>query len=112
MAINIARPKGRSIRNLRMVWSFATKYPGHLVMAIGCVATMLVLAPKLAGLMLIGIPVVLAPMLFLGRRVRAISTRNQDRIAAVGTVTTEVLGAMKIVQAFNQQRRETNRFAH
>jgi ATP-binding cassette, subfamily B, bacterial len=42
--------------------------------------------------------------------VRRISTRNQDRIATVGTVTTEVLGAMKIVQAFNQQQRETSRF--
>src|SRR5438874_13156476 len=59
----------------------------NIVMAIGCIATMLFLAPKLAGLMLIGIPVVLAPMLILGRRVRSISTRNQDRIAAVGTVT-------------------------
>jgi len=43
--------------------------------------------------------------------VRAISTRNQDRIADVGTVTSEVLGAMKIVQAFNQQGREAARFA-
>ena len=42
---------------------------------------------------------------------RAISTRSQDRIADVGTVTSEVLGAMKIVQAFNQQGRETARFA-
>ena len=41
---------------------------------------------------------------------RAISTRNQDRIADVGTVTSEVLGAMKIVQAFNQQQREATRF--
>jgi len=47
----------------------------------------------------------------LGRRVRAISTRGQDRIADVGTVTSEVLGAMKIVQAFNQQDREASRFA-
>jgi ATP-binding cassette subfamily B protein len=43
--------------------------------------------------------------------VRAISTRNQDRIADVGTVTTEVLGSMKIVQAFNQQGREAGRFS-
>jgi ATP-binding cassette subfamily B protein len=80
------------------------------VMAVGCVATMFVLAPKLAGLMLLGIPIVLGPIVLLGRRVRSISTRNQDRIAAVGTVTTEVLGAMKIVQAFNQQQREAVRF--
>ena len=40
-----------------------------------------------------------------------ISTSSQDRIADVGTVTSEVLGAMKIVQAFNQQEREATRFA-
>jgi ATP-binding cassette subfamily B protein len=83
----------------------------NLVMGVGCAITMFVLAPKLAGLMLLGIPVVLGPMLFLGRRVRSISMRNQDRIADVGTVTTEVLGSMKIVQAFNQQDRERTRFA-
>ena len=82
----------------------------NIVMGFGCIATMFVLAPKLAALMLLGIPVVFGPILVLGRRVRAISTRNQDRIADVGTVTTEVLGAMKIVQAFNQQQRETGRF--
>jgi len=83
----------------------------NLVMGVGCAITMFVLAPKLAGLMLLGIPVVLGPMLILGRQVRTISTRNQDRIADVGTVTTEVLGSMKIVQAFNQQERERARFA-
>src|SRR5437868_892930 len=83
----------------------------NIVMGLGCVLTMFVLAPKLAGLMLLGIPVVLGPIVYLGRKVRSISTRNQDRIADVGTVTSEVLGAMKIVQAFNQQSREAARFA-
>jgi ATP-binding cassette subfamily B protein len=83
----------------------------NVVMAFGCVITMFVLAPKLAGLMLLGIPIVLGPIIFLGAKVRAVSVRNQDRIADVGTVTTEVLGAMKIVQAFNQQRREAGRFS-
>ena len=82
----------------------------NIVMGVGCAITMFFLAPKLASGMLLGIPVVLGPMLFLGRRVRSISTRNQDRIADVGTVTSEVLGSMKIVQAFNQQGRETSRF--
>ena len=80
------------------------------IMGIGCVITMFILAPKLAGLMLLGIPLVLGPIVLLGRRVRGISTSNQSRIAEVGTVTTEVLGAMKIVQAFNQQQREAARF--
>jgi ATP-binding cassette subfamily B protein len=82
----------------------------NIVMGLGCITTMFVLAPKLAALMLLGIPVVLGPILYVGRRVRTISTSNQDRIADVGTVTSEVLGAMKIVQAFGQQQREASRF--
>ena len=42
--------------------------------------------------------------------IRDSSKRTQDRIADVGTVTGEVLGAMKIVQAFGQQDREAERF--
>jgi ATP-binding cassette subfamily B protein len=82
----------------------------NLVMGTACAIIIFILAPKLAGLMLLGIPLVVLPLAFLGRRVRAISKRSQDRIAEVGTVTGEVLGAMKIVQAFNQQGREAERF--
>jgi ATP-binding cassette subfamily B protein len=69
------------------------------------------LAAKLAFLIMLAALLVVLPAAILGRRVRTISTRSQDRIAALGTVTSEVLGAMKIVQAFNQQARETARFS-
>jgi ATP-binding cassette subfamily B protein len=82
----------------------------NVVMGAGCIVIMFVLAPKLAALMLLGIPLVIGPIVVLGRRVRRISTTNQDRIADVGAVTSEVLGAMKIVQAFGQQQREATRF--
>ncbi|MEO7504010.1 MAG: ABC transporter transmembrane domain-containing protein [Sphingomicrobium sp.] len=82
----------------------------NVVMGIATTGIMFYLAPKLAGMMLLGIPLIVLPIVFLGRRVRAISTRSQDRIADVGAVTSEVLGAMKIVQAFNQQDREAARF--
>src|SRR6476646_7128739 len=83
----------------------------NAIMALACVVIMFALAPKLAGLMLIGVPLVMGPIMLLGRRGRSISVRGQDRIADVGTITSEVLGAMKIVQAFNQQGRESARFA-
>src|SRR4051795_8091305 len=83
----------------------------NVVLGIACTAILFALAPKLAALMLLGVPLVIGPIVFLGRQVRQVSTRSQDRIADVGTVTSEVLGAMKIVQAFNQQGRETSRFA-
>ena len=83
----------------------------NAVLAIACVVILFALAAKLASLILIGALLVVAPITILGRRVRAISTRSQDRIADVGAVSSEVLAAMKIVQAFNQQERERSRFA-
>ena len=82
----------------------------NIVLAVVCIVILFVLSPKLAGMMLLGIPLVIGPITFLGRKVRQISTRSQDRIADVGAVTSEVLGAMKIVQAFGQEGRETGRF--
>src|SRR6476620_6692292 len=83
----------------------------NAILGIACVVILFALAPKLALQIMLGTALVVFPIAILGRKVRAISSRSQDRIAAVGTVTSEVLGAMKIVQAFNQQQRETNRFA-
>ncbi|HEU4957461.1 MAG TPA: ABC transporter transmembrane domain-containing protein [Sphingomicrobium sp.] len=83
----------------------------NFVMGVICTGVLFYLAPKLAGMLLLGIPLVMLPIVLLGRRVRAVSTRSQDRIADVGAVTSEVLGAMKIVQAFNQQSREAERFS-
>jgi ATP-binding cassette subfamily B protein len=83
----------------------------NAILGIACVVILFALAPTLAFQILLGALVVVLPIAILGRRVRAISTRSQDRIADVGTVTSEVLGAMKIVQAFNQQDREASRFA-
>jgi len=81
------------------------------VLSIVCIVILFALSAKLASLILIGAALVVAPIAILGRRVRAISIRSQDRIADVGAVSSEVLGAMKIVQAFNQQERERSRFA-
>jgi ATP-binding cassette, subfamily B, bacterial len=74
-------------------------------------AIMLWLAPKLALSILIGIPIVVLPIVFFGRRLQKLSRHTQDRVADVGVIVNEVLGAMKIVQAFNQEAREANRFS-
>ena len=82
----------------------------NIVLGIGCICVLFWLSPSLAGLMLFGIPMILAPIIFLGQRVRAIGRSSQDRIADVGAMIDEVLGAMKVVQAFGQEKRETQRF--
>ncbi len=82
----------------------------NLVMGAGGIVYLFTLSPKLTGMLLIGIPVVVMPIVILGRRVRNVSRNSQDRVADVGAMISEVLGAMKIVQAFGQQDREAARF--
>src|SRR5829696_7754331 len=60
----------------------------NIVLAFACVVILFALAPKLAALILLGAVLVVVPIAILGRKVRAISTRSQDRIADVGTVTS------------------------
>ncbi len=78
--------------------------------AIGGTLLLLYLAPTLTLGLLIGIPIVIVPIVFFGRRIRTISRSSQDRVADVGAMVAEVLGAMKIVQAFGQEQREGERF--
>jgi ATP-binding cassette subfamily B protein len=82
----------------------------NLLTGIGGVLYLFALSPKLAGLLLIGIPLILLPIIVLGRRIRNFSSAAQDRIADVGAMVSETLGAMKIVQAFGQEEREATRF--
>ena len=82
----------------------------NLVTGVGGLIYLFALAPKLAAMLLLGIPIILLVLVSLGRKVRGLSRASQDRLADVGTVTTEVLGAMKIVQAFGQEAREAARF--
>lgn len=82
----------------------------NLVIGLGGIAYLFTLAPKLTAALLIGIPLVVVPIVVLGRRLEAASRKSQDRVADIGTITSESLGAIKIVQAFGQEERESGRF--
>ncbi|TMM48357.1 ABC transporter transmembrane domain-containing protein [Qipengyuania marisflavi] len=82
----------------------------NTLMALGGTAYLFWLVPQLTiGLVLI-IPLIVVPITFFGRRLRTVSRTSQDRVADIGAMVTEVLGAMKIVQGFNQESREQARF--
>jgi ATP-binding cassette subfamily B protein len=83
----------------------------NLVMGIGGVIYMFSLSPKLTGGILLGIPLIIAPIVILGRRLQTVSRTSQDRVADIGATTAEQMGAMKIVQAFGQEAREAERFS-
>ncbi|MBB3862442.1 ATP-binding cassette subfamily B protein [Novosphingobium hassiacum] len=82
----------------------------NVITAVGGLAYLFFLAPKLTAILMVGIPLVVGPIVFFGRRVRNVSRSSQDRVAGIGVIVAEVLGAMKIVQAFGQETREMARF--
>src|SRR5690606_14510436 len=49
-------------------------------------------------------------MRLFGNKIRNVARASQDRVADVGAKVAEVLGAMKIVQGFNQEEREARNF--
>jgi len=83
----------------------------NLITAIGGVAYLFYLAPKLTSGLLLGIPLVVLPITWFGSRLRNISRTSQDRVADIGARTAEVLGAMRVVQAFNQEDHERAEFS-
>ena len=83
----------------------------NIFIGIGGVILLFGLAPTLTIWLLTGIPLVVLPIVFLGRRLEKASRTSQDNVAGVGTIISEALGAIKIVQAFGQEAREGTRFA-
>lgn len=83
----------------------------NALMVIGGIVLLFVTNPKLTSIVVIALPLVLAPILIFGRRVRNLSRLSQDRIADVGSYVAETLGQIKTVQAYNHQSQDERRFA-
>ena len=83
----------------------------NAVMLVGGLVLLFITNAKLAGIILLGFPLVIAPILFFGRRVRRLSRLSQDRVADVGSYVGENLTQIKTVQAFNHQPHDRQHFA-
>lgn len=83
----------------------------NLITAVVGIVILFFLAPKLTAGLVLAIPVVVLPIVWFGRRLRKESRTSQDRVADIGAMISEVLSAARIVQAFNQESREADRFA-
>ncbi|AGA32269.1 ABC transporter-like protein [Thioalkalivibrio nitratireducens DSM 14787] len=82
----------------------------NLLLIAGGLFLMLHTSPVLTAWLLLGLPVVALPVWFLGRRVRALSRRAQDQVAAVGGRVDESLYAIQTVQSHVQEAAERARY--
>ena len=83
----------------------------NLFMFVGATAMMVATSPKLSGLVLIAIPIIVLPLVASGRSVRARSRRAQDKLAEATAYATENLGAVRAMQAFVAEQATRSRFA-
>jgi ATP-binding cassette subfamily B protein len=78
----------------------------------GGLVMLTITSPKLALLVLLGVPVVIVPLWLLGYRVRKLSRTSQDRIADIGAYIDEVLYGIRTVQAFCHEAIDRARYGH
>ena len=78
---------------------------------IGGLALLIITSPQLAAYTLAGIPVVVLPVIIVGRRIRKLSRQSQDRVADTSSLAGETLNAMQTVQAFTLEKLQVRRYA-
>jgi ATP-binding cassette subfamily B protein len=77
---------------------------------IGSLVLLVMTSPQLAAYILIGIPVVILPVLVVGRRIRQLSRQSQDRVADTSALAGETLNAMQTIQAFTLEDLQSRRY--
>ena len=75
----------------------------NLLILIGGLALMMVTSPKLTGAVLLIVPLIIVPIVVLGRRLRTLSRENQDWIAESSGNASEALLSVQTVQAFTHE---------
>jgi ATP-binding cassette, subfamily B, bacterial len=80
------------------------------LMMIGALALLFATSPKLAALIVLGVPATLVPILLVGRRVRRLSRANQDRVAEVSAHVDEAMHEIRTVQAYGHEARTRGAF--
>ena len=78
--------------------------------ALGGTVMLIATSPRLAGYAALVIPLVVAPIVLMGRRQQRLSRDSQDRVADAAAVANETLNATYAVQAYARERHEIARY--
>jgi ATP-binding cassette, subfamily B, bacterial len=82
----------------------------NIVMLVGGFVMLGVTSPGLTGLVVLAIPLVVLPLLLMGRSVRDLSRQSQDRVADTAAYASEALNSIQTVQAFTHETVDRSRF--
>ena len=82
----------------------------NLVLFLGASAMMVVTSPRLSAFVLAAIPIIVLPLYAFGRAVRRRSRSAQDTLADASAYAAELIGAVRVLQAFTNERLGIARF--
>jgi ATP-binding cassette, subfamily B, bacterial len=82
----------------------------NAVMGIGAMTMLIITNPVVMSQVLGILILVVLPAVYFGRRIRKLSRASQDRVADSSAIAAEVLNAVPVVQSYNQEGREAQRF--
>ncbi|MEE9302141.1 MAG: ABC transporter transmembrane domain-containing protein [Alphaproteobacteria bacterium] len=94
-----------------VITSQASQALRNLLLLLGGFGMMAATSPKLTGMAALIVPVVVVPILLIGRQVRHLSRQSQARIGEISAHVEETVNAVRTVQAFGQEETERRRFA-
>jgi ATP-binding cassette subfamily B protein len=84
----------------------------NLLMFVGAAAMMVVTSPRLSGFVLLAIPLIVLPLVAFGRWVRRLSRNAQDTLADATAYASELVQAIRTVQAYTSERLANARFGN
>jgi ATP-binding cassette subfamily B protein len=82
----------------------------NLLLFVGATAMMVITSPRLSGLVLLAIPLIVLPLVAFGRWVRRLSRGAQDTLAEASAYASELIAAIRTVQAYTSERLANARF--
>jgi ATP-binding cassette subfamily B protein len=82
----------------------------NMMLFLGATVMMVITSPRLSGFVLLAIPIIVIPLVAFGRWVRRLSRNAQDTLADASAYASELVGAIRTVQAYTSERLANARF--
>ncbi|GAB3265278.1 ABC transporter ATP-binding protein/permease [Chitinimonas naiadis] len=94
-----------------VIGSSASMAIRNVLLLLGGLIMLAITSLKLTLLVLVCVPLVVAPIVLLGRRVRRLARQSQDRVADVSALIDETVHEIRTVQAYGHEPADRQAFA-
>lgn len=82
----------------------------NTILLVGGIVMLMVTSMRLTEFVLIIVPLVVVPIIFLGKKVRALSRKTQDKVADISAHAEESISGIRTIQALAMEQHEIGRF--